>query len=176
MKGKSLVSFVTITLLLLGVMVLPAASAKPHEGFPVGTSSLRIFCFYDANANGVYDNPVPVWVNNALIEWVQGGWVITVKYGTYSQDFITDCEGFVEIPNIVARAQNGQAGIKVGSDGLEVVNNTLTGDAFFGIIRSTKGIPGSFIASEQNEQIRDNDISGLEIIDPRRWVSRRWPV
>jgi hypothetical protein len=101
MKGRSIVSFVAITLLLMGVMVVPTASAC-KDGFPVGTSSLRIFCFYDANGNGVYDNPVPVWVNNALVEWVQGGWKITVRYGSYSQDFITDCEGVVKIPNIKA--------------------------------------------------------------------------
>jgi predicted transcriptional regulator len=71
---------------------------------------------------------------------------------------------------------DGRAGVKVGSEDLEVLKNILTGGAFFGIIKSTAGLPGSLTANEENDKIKDNDLSSFEIIDPRRWVSRRWPV
>ena len=72
--------------------------------------------------------------------------------------------------------ENGQAGIKVGSDELDVQNNRIIGEGFFAVIRYIKGLPGSMTANEENERIKDNDISKFEIIDPRRWVSRRWPL
>ncbi len=72
--------------------------------------------------------------------------------------------------------ENGQAGIKVGSDDLLVTKNILSGRAFFGVIRHMKGLPGNLNANEENERMRDNDLSTLEVIDPRQWVSRRWPM
>lgn len=72
--------------------------------------------------------------------------------------------------------QNGQASIKIDSDNFEVVNNTLSGKVFFGVMRTVKGITGSLSSNENNELMKNNDVNNLRLMDPRWWVSRHGPI
>jgi predicted transcriptional regulator len=80
------------------------------------------------------------------------------------------------ISNNDIHLEEGQAGIKVGSEDLDVTLNRLSGEGFFGVIQYVRGLPGSLLANEESDRIKKNDISNFGIIDPRRWVSRRWPI
>ena len=80
------------------------------------------------------------------------------------------------IINNKVHLEDGQAGIEINNENIEVANNKVTGKAFFGIHMHNLMSLDRIAATDADGLIKNNDISELELKDIRWWIKRSRPV
>ena len=72
--------------------------------------------------------------------------------------------------------KDGQAGIEINNENIEVANNKVTGKAFFGIHMHNLMSLDKIAVLDTDGPIKNNDISELELKDIGWWIKRSKPV